>query len=381
MRHRRHCALRYLCLRKEFPAATKTGKIVADRMRQLRLADRQQHLEYREEQGTGQADTVTKAYMRGNAVFADAFNYLLYDGRAVIDPHDLKEIDPTEIALPFGARDGKENRKQKEETVQKYRDLLKNAVIMEDGKTAYVLLGIENQTDIHYAMPVKNAIYDALQYDRQVSEIAARHRAERKHQNLEKKVSDGEYLSGFYKEDRLIPVITLVIHFGAEEWDGPMTLHEMMEIGNPELLKYIQDYRIHLIDPSRLTEEELEKFSTSLREVLGYIKYSTNGKQILDFAENNPRMMMDADAARVIRTITNTPVEIPEEEERVDMCKGIEELMEDSRQEGRKEGEASGALRKAKETACALAAMGLPKEQIASAVGINLEIVKEWILS
>ena len=196
-----------------------------------------------------------------------------------------------------------------------------------------------------------------------------------------KKVSDGEYLAGFYKEDRLIPVITLVIHFGAEEWDGPMTLHEMMEIGNPELLKYVQDYRIHLIDPSRLTEEELEKFSTSLREVLGYIKYSTNGKQLLDFAENNPRMMMDADAARVIRTITNTPVEIPEEEERVDMCKGIEELMEDSRQEGRKEGEASGALRKAKETACALAGMGLPKEQIASAVGINLEVVKEWILS
>ena len=160
--------------------------------------------------------------MRRNAVFADAFNYLLYDGRAVINPHNLKEIDPTEIALPFGARDGKENRKQKEETVQKYRDLLKSAVIMEDGKTAYVLLGIENQTDIHYAMPVKNAIYDALQYGRQVSDIAARHRADRKkHSETEKKVSGGEYLSGFYKEDRLTPVITLVIHFGAKEWDGP----------------------------------------------------------------------------------------------------------------------------------------------------------------
>ena len=377
MRHRRHCALRYLCLWKEFPAATKTGKIVADRMRQLRLADRQQHLEYREEQGTGQADTVTKAYMRGNAVFADAFNYLLYDGRAVIDPHNLKEIDPTEIALPFGAWDGKENRKQKEEAVQKYRDLLKNAVVMEDGKTAYVLLGIENQTDIHYAMPVKNAIYDALQYGRQVSDIAAKHRADRKDKKSEKKVSGGEYLAGFYKEDRLIPVITLVIHFGAEEWDGPMTLHEMMEIGNPELLKYIQDYRIHLIDPSRLMEEELEKFSTSLREVLGYIKYSGDKKQLHSFTDNNPRMTMEADAVRVIRTVTNTPVEIQKEAEEVNMCKAIEEMMEDSRQEG----EASGALRKAKETACALAAMGLPKEQIASAVGINLEVVKEWILS
>ena len=280
--------------------------------------------------------------MRRNAVFADAFNYLLYDGKTVIEPHNLKEIDPTEIALPFGARDGKENRKRKGEAVQKYRDLLKNAVVMEDGKTAYVLLGIENQTDIHYAMPVKNAIYDALQYGRQVSDIAAKHRADRKNQKQEKKVTDGEYLSGFYKEDRLIPVITLVIHFGAEEWDGPLSLHEMMEVKNPELLKYVQDYRIHLIDPSGLTEEDLRKFSTSLREVLGYIKCSQDGKEIMDFSRNNPRMIMDADAARVIRTITNTPVEIREDEEEVDMCKGIEELMEDSRQEGRKEGREEG---------------------------------------
>lgn len=85
---------------------------------------------------------------------------------------------------------------------------------------------------------------------------------------------------------------------------------------------------------------------------------------------------MDADAARVIRTITNMPVEIKEKEEKVDMCKAIEEIMEDSRQEG----EASGALRKAKETACTLAGMGLSAEQIASAVNIDPEVVKEWLL-
>ena len=39
----------------------------------------------------------------------------------------------------------------------------------------YVLLGIENQTRIHYAMPVRNIIYDALQYGKQVEEIARRH--------------------------------------------------------------------------------------------------------------------------------------------------------------------------------------------------------------
>ena len=30
----------------------------------------------------GLADTVTKAYMKDNSVFADAFNYLIYGGEA-----------------------------------------------------------------------------------------------------------------------------------------------------------------------------------------------------------------------------------------------------------------------------------------------------------
>ena len=34
----------------------------------------------------GLADTVTKAYMKDNSVFADAFNYLIYGGEAVVDP-------------------------------------------------------------------------------------------------------------------------------------------------------------------------------------------------------------------------------------------------------------------------------------------------------
>ena len=85
----------------------------------------------------GAADTVTKAYMKENTVFADAFNYLLYRGRAVVDPAQLQELDTTEIALPFGAQD--EDGKPQEDAVQKYRDVLKSAVIKEDGEAAYIL--------------------------------------------------------------------------------------------------------------------------------------------------------------------------------------------------------------------------------------------------
>ena len=44
---------------------------------------------------------------------------------------------------------------------------------MQEDEAAYILLGIENQTDIHYAMPVRNMIYDALQYGKQVADTAA----------------------------------------------------------------------------------------------------------------------------------------------------------------------------------------------------------------
>ena len=38
----------------------------------------------------GLADTVTKAYMKENTVFADAFNYLIYGGKTVVNPAQLK---------------------------------------------------------------------------------------------------------------------------------------------------------------------------------------------------------------------------------------------------------------------------------------------------
>ena len=282
----------------------------------------------------GVADAITKEYMRGSKVFADAFNYFIYGGEQVVDSEFLHELDTTEIAIPF-TLDGKSTR---EEAVQKYRDVLKSTVVMRDARASYILLGIENQTDIHYAMPVRNIIYDALQYGKQVSEIAKRH----KEQKDRKGHNRGEYLSGFYKEDRISPVITLVVHFGAEEWDGPLSLYEMMELEDPTLKEFVQDYRIYLIDPYRLTEDDLEKFSSNLRGVLGYIKYSKDKKELSRFLNNSQMQNMDNDAARVIRDITKTPIYVPEGEGEINVCEAVKDMINESRLEGRAEGKAEG---------------------------------------
>ena len=50
----------------------------------------------------GAKDIVTKDYMKDARVFADAFNYLIFDGNPVIDPSKLHEMDTTEIGMPYG---------------------------------------------------------------------------------------------------------------------------------------------------------------------------------------------------------------------------------------------------------------------------------------
>lgn len=276
-------------------------------------------------------DIVTKAFMRENTVFADAFNYLIFNGEKIIQPEQLQELDTTELVQLIV----KEN-KLKNEAVQKYRDILKAAVIMEDENADYLLLGIENQTEVHYAMPVRNMIYDALQYGNQVSIIAARNAKEKN------AVTRAEFLSGFHKADRLRPVITLVLHFGANPWDGATSLHEMMNFPLEKMRDFIQDYKIHLIDPATLKSEELEKFSTSLREVVGCIKYSNDKEKLSSFIRNNPRMTLERNAARVIQAITKVTIDISEETEEIDMCKAIEDMMQDSREKGRAEGKEEG---------------------------------------
>ena len=110
----------------------------------------------------GQVDSVTKAYVRRNVVFADIFNQFIYDGRQVIQPDSLRELDTT--ALGRG-RNGR--------LLQKNRDVLKLAM-KTDGRTACCILGVESQAKIHYAMVVRNMLYDALRVDEQVRRICAR---------------------------------------------------------------------------------------------------------------------------------------------------------------------------------------------------------------
>ena len=95
-------------------------------------------------------DTATKQYVSEAEVFADAFNYLIYDGEQVIKPEQLTDMDTTQYVIPYH-----EDEKGKPEAAQKYRDTLKTLAVKTDDRYTYLVLGIENQSHVHYAMPVR----------------------------------------------------------------------------------------------------------------------------------------------------------------------------------------------------------------------------------
>lgn len=280
----------------------------------------------------GNTDVITKQYTSDNEVFADAFNYLIYHGTPVIHPGQLTELDTASFALLHG-------KGRNVHTVSKIRDVFRSLTVKHDANAAYVLLGIENQTGIHYAMPVRNMVYDALEYARQVTETANRHKKSKDYQNL----SANEYLSGFFREDKLIPVITLVIHFSPEKWDAPLSIHEMLKSSDEHILSFTNDYRIHLLSPSNLNEEDLNKFHSSLKEVLGFIKYSRQEEKLSSFINNNKRFeRISKEAASVINTCTGYDFQLEEDKEEINMCQAIADMKRHSFEAGMETGMETG---------------------------------------
>ena len=282
----------------------------------------------------GRRDTVTKEYMSNNDMFADAFNYYVYGGRQVIDPGSLHEMDSTELAVIY-------EEEKEPDTDQRYRDVLKSAAVMADGARTYVILGIENQDKVHYAMPVKSGVYDALQYVKQIRKIAELH----KELKDWKGHTDAEFLSGFYKEDRLTPVITLVLYFGSKRWDGPMSLREMMDEEDPELMRYVQDYRINLLQPVDLKEGDFRRFRTSLGTVLEFLRITGDPKELKEAMENGSLPAVPVDAARVIRECTGVDIRIPEGAEVINVCEAFDTILKEGVAEGEARGEVRGKMK------------------------------------
>ena len=82
-------------------------------------------------------------------------------------------------------------------------------------------------------------------------------------------------------------------------------------------------------------------------------------------------MYMENAAAQVIKAITNTPITISEEEEEINVCQAVDEMIEDGRAEGRAEGINIGEQNKAFEIARKLKQKGYTIVEITELTGLS----------
>lgn len=271
-------------------------------------------------------DTVLKNFWRDNARFADLFNAVLFDGDNIIKPEALQEAD-TDISgiLKFPGHT---------ETLQKILDVVKKSAYGVD----FVILGLENQQRIHFGMPLRLMVGDALGYLKEYETIAKKNKEEGQWQSTE------EFLSGFHRKDRLHPIVTICVYYGERPWDGPFTLTDMLNI--PEKLQpIINDYKMNLI---QVRESEFLKFQNpDVQTVFDVSRniFEGNYKKIEDIYRGQE---LDSELGLVIGTITESKELINHALERkggrMNMCSALEELKKEGIEEGLLEGLQKGKI-------------------------------------
>ena len=329
----------------------------------------------------GRKDVVTREYLSSDEVFADVVNLALYSGKCVVRASNLREADSVEelaITLEENNSKGKRGKnrqgtvqRKQSHIVQKYRDIVREVVI--DGVEGYlarIIVGVEEQSETHYAMPVRNMLYDALNYSGQVNGIGEKNRKD----GL--LVTSAEFLSGIRKEDKLIPVVTIVVTFQPEAWDGPMSVHEMLDWrGIPnELKRRIPDYEMLLLQPSDYKEEKVSNPQSTFGVIMGLLKYASSMKNFQKYVDTHEEVLsnMPVRAAAVLNefcTLDLTEQEL-EKDEVIDMCQAVREMKEVSRMEGRMEGELRGKV-------LMCAEFGMSVEDISQKLSLDTEEVEK----
>ena len=275
-----------------------------------------------------------KGFLSDDERYADVINGIGCRGEQIVKKEHLQEMDTQTGFL----RSPKFIHKiiQSRKRYVKVRDCIRKVAF----GTNFAIIGIENQETMDYSIPLRNMSYDVDAYEKQAAKI--RKEVRKFYEGL----STGEYLYGFRKNDRLFPAVTFILYSGSKPWEGPKSLHEMLDFTDiPEELKeMVADYKINLVEIRKL--EDTSVFKTDVRQVFNFIRCSNDKNALKKLVETDDYYKnMEEDAFDVAVQYTNATElieakEYYEKEGMVDMCKALTELIADGKQEGRAEGRA-----------------------------------------
>lgn len=301
-------------------------------------------------------DIISIEYFEDNERFADLLNGYLFEGRKIVRPEDLQEADRSVSRI------------QKTPGCRNVQAMVRDVVKLLQVHMKIMLVVMENQSSIHYAMPVRVMNEEAAGYHKQWRETARKHRRE-------KDLSDEEYLSGFSRDDRLMPMITIVLYFGERPWDGAKSLKGMLDMrGIPRNLQdMVADYPIHVLEVRKF--ENAEYFQTDLQVVFGFLQNSESQEKLKKYVDAHSRQFenLDPDTYNLISVMSHSS-ELKTVKQNnttaiggINMCKAIRDMIQ--------EGEKRGIILAKK--IYQLKARGMDKAAIAKECNVSIEKVLE----
>ena len=260
-------------------------------------------------------DTVLKNYWSGNEQFADLFNAVLFEGKQAIRPEELEDVDTEESSVL--------EHKDYAESIRASRDNIKVSKRSTAFGVELVMLGMESQEHIHYAMPMRIMGYDYGTYKKQYDSNA------KKYQTA-KGLEEDEYLSGMKKTDRFIPVITMVVYYG-------VSLHGMLNI--PEEMKaFVNDYKILLVEAreNSLTLHNMKNvaFFNLMKVILDKsLSRDEARKKVIDYAREHK---VDKSVIMTVAGATNCKIDYNALSEKgdFDMCTLFDEIAKENEAKG-----------------------------------------------
>ncbi len=253
----------------------------------------------------------------------------LYDGEQCILESEVHPLDSDVSGVIRGSYG--------EESLERRRDILRQV----EGRGNILIVGIENQSHIHYAMPLRTITYDVLGYISEAKEIASQRKKQRNEKDIQE--SANEFLFGFGKEDRLTPIMTIILYYGEEPWEGPRSLHEML-MDMPEKFKeYIPNCRLNIVE---LNSDKIYDFHNEELKLLFDISrvFLQGDKEALEQYEE---ISIDSELADILGTIIKSKfiIQQSETEGEVKMCTMLDEMEREAETRGEERGEARGEIR------------------------------------
>lgn len=240
----------------------------------------------------GQKDITEKLLEDYNDVFADIVNVLLFRGNRIVKEESLKE---TKVKSQYKAEAGKLH--EQERDVAKY---------WQDGNVLVAICGLENQTVEEKYMSLRVFSYDGASYRRQL-------------------LSENN-------ENPIVPVVSLVLHFGMKEWSSPHNLKGVIDIPK-ELEPYVNDYKANIFNIAFLDDETVQMFQSDFRIVADFFVQKRKNK---DYVPDEHKIKHVDEMLKLLQVLTgddryNVKFSEAEKKEDIKMCDVMEKAVAEER--------------------------------------------------